>query len=154
MLRGDFDDHRKGAFDGQLGVVVFERVLGGEFDHPSFVGYFAVAIEETGVLLDLAQEFSISAGRGQEGIGWDLEARFGSRARDVRKLDGGKASRPVGQVEVDFAFGDSRHGIGWEFDDRQHGAFGQKVIEIVFRVAQQFERHGRILDRRGRRRAD
>ena len=59
----------------------------------------------------------------------------------------------MGQVEVDFAFRDSRHGIGWEFDDRQHGAFGQKVIEVVFRVAQQFERHGCILDRRGRRRA-
>jgi hypothetical protein len=54
LFRGDFDDHWKGAFDGQLGVVVFERVLGGEFDHPSFVGYFAVAIEEAGVLLDLA----------------------------------------------------------------------------------------------------
>ena len=153
MLGGDFDDHRKGAFDGQFRVVVFERVLGGEFDHPSFVGYFAVTIEKTGVLLDLAQEFSISAGRGQEGIGWDLEARFGSRARDVRKLDGGQASCPVGQVEVDFAVGDPGHGIGWEFDDRQHGAFGQEVIEVVFRVAQQFERHGRILNRRGRRRA-
>ena len=151
MLGGDFDDHRKGAFDGHFGVVVFERVLGGEFDHPSLVGYLAVAIEKTSVLLDLAQEFSISAGRGQEGIGWDLEARFGSRARDIRILDGAQASRPVGQVEVDFAVGDSRHGVGREFDGRQHGAFGQEVIEVVFGVAQQFECDGRILDARGHR---